>query len=235
MRRIALLAQALTAALLALAGPAAAGSLEIGPTSVQMIGPERTSTIRIKNIADADTTVQVRTVDWTQQSGQDVYTPSTTLLASPPLIKLKPGESQVIRLVIERTPAQPQEKAYRLILDEIPNPGEVNGAAVHQSLRALVPIFITPSTSARPRLTWSATRSGDGVVLTAANNGATRERLVGLTVNGNGAQIGPPLDGYILSNASHSWTVAVPASVTSLTASGEGGYGTVQANVPIGP
>jgi P pilus assembly chaperone PapD len=73
------------------------------------------------------------------------------------------------------------------------------------------------------------------VVLTAANDGATRERLVGLTLTANGAQVGPPLDGYILSKASRSWKVAAPASVTSLSAAAEGGFGTVQADVPIGP
>lgn len=234
MARIPFVRLAAAALLLAMAGPAAAGALEIGPTTVQMIGPERTATLRIKNIADGDTTVQVRAVDWTQDQGKDVYTPSTTLLASPPLVKLKPGESQVIRLVIERTPPQPQEKAYRVILDEIPNPQEVNGAAVHQSIRALVPVFITSSTSARPNLKWSATRSGDGVVLTAANEGAMRERLIDLTLSANGAAVGPPMEGYVLSHASRSWTVTAPAAVTSLSASAEGGFGTVKADVPVG-
>jgi fimbrial chaperone protein len=223
------------AALLALAGPAAAGALEIGPTTVQMIGPERTATIRIKNIGDAETTVQARTVDWAQPQGQDVYTPSTTLLVSPPLVKLKPGESQVLRLVVEQTPPQAQEKSYRLILDEIPNPESINGAGVRESVRALVPVFITASTSSRPKLKWSATRSGDGVVLTAANDGAMRERLVDLNLKANGAAVGPPMEGYVLSHGSRSWTVPAPASVTSLSASAEGGFGTVQADVPIGP
>jgi fimbrial chaperone protein len=223
-------------AALALSSPALAGALEIGPTTVQMIGPERAGTITVKNVGDAATNIQVRTVDWTQVNGDDVYTPSTTLAASPPLIKLGPGESQVVRLIVRGTPAAPTEKAYRLILDEVASEKTINGAGVHTTIRALVPVFITPSLAARPNLRWSATRSNGAVVLAASNEGATRERLINLKVTAGGVAAPDTLEGYVLSHQTRSWALpSIAPTATSLSTAAEGGYGTVQANVPVSP
>jgi fimbrial chaperone protein len=215
----------------------AAGAVGISPTTVQMIGPERTATITVKNIGDAETSIQVRTVDWSQPQGQDVYAPSATLLASPPLVKLAPGASQVVRLVVEQTPPSAEEKPYRLILDEIPSSPATQGASVTATIRALVPVFITASTRSRPSLRWSAARADSGIVLTANNDGPMRERLVDLTVSADGVPLGAtPPEGYVLSHASRTWTVTgAPATAKSLKISGEGGFGTVKADVPIGP
>ncbi|GAA0644192.1 fimbrial biogenesis chaperone [Brevundimonas lenta] len=228
---------AVIAAAVLVAFPVAAGSLEIGPIRVQMIGPERTATLTIRNVDSAATNVQIRTVDWSQPNGIDDYSPSAVLLASPPLVTLGPGESQVIRLVVEHMPDSPRERAFRLILDEIPPQQEASATGVQTAIRALVPVFVTPSTASRPSLRWTAVRSGDGVVLTAINDGDTRERLIDLQVTVNGQPVvDAPLEGYVLSGGSRAWTLTSGAAqAASLAVSAEGEYGTVQANVPVTP
>ncbi|RJF85791.1 molecular chaperone [Sphingomonas cavernae] len=224
----------MVAALLVTATPLSAGSLEIGPTRVQMIGPERTATLTIRNVDSAPSNIQVRTVDWSQPEGADLYAPSKQLLASPPMVTLAPGESQVIRLVVEDLPKVPGETAFRLILDEIRPQRAEGGAGVQAALRALVPVFVTPSTQSRPKLRWTAARSGQNVLLTAHNDGDARDRLVNLNVTAGGKAVGDPLEGYVLSRARRSWTLAAVPAATSLRVAAEGDYGAVQADVPIG-
>lgn len=237
MTRNRLLAGLLAAALLVVAPVADAGSLEIGPISIQMIGAERTATLTIRNSDSEPVTVQIRTVDWSQADGADVYAPSTTLMTSPPLVTLAPGESQVIRMVIEDTPNVRRELAFRLILDEIPSPGEPLTTGVDTALRVLVPVFVTPTTADRPSLRWSATRSGDQLSLTAINEGQTRERLLDLQVASRGQPLTTaPLDGYILSGGQRTWTMdlgSAPAGPIAITAAGE--FGPVEANVAVAP
>jgi fimbrial chaperone protein len=225
----------LAAAALLAAMPAGAGSLEIGPIRVQMIGPERTATLTVRNTDSTPVNVQVRTLDWTQPEGVDAYVPSAVLMASPPLVTLAPGESQVIRLVVENMPDAPRERAFRLILDEIPNrTGPSTG--VQATIRALVPVFVTPSTDSRPNLRWSASRSGEQLTVTAVNDGPARERLINLQVSAGGQPIGDPMEGYVLSGGRRSWTLDAGASqANALSISAEGEYGAVEANVPVTP
>jgi fimbrial chaperone protein len=237
MPRIAAVAALVVAAVLAFApAPVAAGSLEIGPVRVQMIGSERTATLTIRNSDTTPVTIQIRTVDWNQPDGADVYTPSAVLMVSPPLVTLAPGETQVIRLVIENLPEASTERAFRLIVDELPASAGVLPAGVTTALRVLVPVFVTPSTESRSSLRWEAKQEDGSLTVTAINDGAARERLINLQVSGAGQPIGDPLEGYILSGGRRSWTIDTGGSAaTPLTVSAEGEYGTVEANVPVTP
>ncbi|WP_162252081.1 molecular chaperone [Brevundimonas sp. Root1423] len=216
--------------------PSAAGSLEIGPIRVQMIGSERTATLTIRNTDATPVTVQIRTVDWTQPGGADVYTPSSVLMVSPPLVTLAPGESQVVRLVLEHVPEASTERAFRLIVDEIPASASGLPAGVMTALRVLVPVFVTPSTESRSRLRWEAKQEGESLTVTAINEGAARERLINMQVSNAGQPVGEPLEGYVLSGGRRTWTIdTAGAAATALTVSAEGEYGTVEANVPVTP
>ena len=65
MTRSSAVALALAAAVLLGAGTAKASSLEVGPIRVQMIDPERTTTVTLRNSGTAPITVQVRyTATW---------------------------------------------------------------------------------------------------------------------------------------------------------------------------
>ena len=224
---------AVAAVLLTGIGASRAASLEVGPIRVQMYGAERTTTVTLRNSGTAPMSVQVRAVDWTQDSNGDAYAPSATLVASPPLAQIAPGESQVVRLVIENVAEIATERTYRLILDEIP--GErAGGVGVQTALRALVPVFITPSANSRPRLRWTAVRSGNNVNLTVQNSGDSRERLVNARVTAGGTDLGSRPEGYVLSGASRTWVLPAPAGAASVRVTGEGEYGAVEVDVPIG-
>lgn len=237
MSRLAALAALVVAAtLISAPAPARTGSLEVGPIRMQMIGAERTATLTIRNADSEPINVQIRTVDWTQPEGSDLYLPSSVLMVSPPLVTLAAGESQVVRVVVEGMPRTTNERAFRLILDEMPATSDALPTGVKTALRVLVPVFVTPSTDSRSSLRWSATQEDGQLTLTASNEGAARERLVNLQLAAGGRPIGDPLEGYVLAGGRRIWTVETGgAPVSALTVSAEGEYGTVEANVPVTP
>ncbi len=219
------------------AAPAFAGGLEIGPITVQMVGQERTSTLTVHNTAGDPITVQVRTVDWSQSQAGDVYAPSTTLVASPALITLGPGETQTVRLVLENVAQAPHEQSYRLILDEIPHAGGTVPAGLKTAVRILVPVFLSLSLQGRPQVRWSAQRTQAGLVVTAHNDGAARERVSGFVLSSGSQPLGAnaQLEGYVLSGSTRSWTLPnAPTAVTNVTISGQGAYGPVNAHATVG-
>lgn len=235
MSKLAALAALIVAAVLT-AAPARRGSLEVGPIRMQMFGPERTATLTVRNAATTPVSVQIRTVDWTQPEGSDLYAPSSVLMVSPPLVTLDAGETQIVRVVVEGMTEARTERAFRLILDELPSASDALPAGVTTTLRILVPVFVTPSTESRADLVWSATQGDGQLTLTAANQGSTRERLINLQLSAGGRPIGDPLDGYVLAGGRRIWTVDTgSAPVSAVTVSAEGEYGTVQADVPVTP
>lgn len=222
------------ALVLAPAAAEAAGALTIAPINVTLIGKERTSTVQVRNAGAEAISVQIRTVDWTQADSKDVYSPSKSLIASPPFFTLQPNQAQVVRLVVDAAKAPATEQAWRLIVDQLAPPKSEGGSGVSVPIRALVPVFLAPSTSARPKLSWTAAKAPQGVKLTVSNNGPVHDRITGLTLASPGASAPAqePLFGYVLSGASRTWTASGPAG-GALTVSGDGAFGPVKADLRV--
>ncbi|MCR5877509.1 molecular chaperone [Phenylobacterium sp. J367] len=230
-----LIAAVLAASTLAIAPAAQAASLEIGPVNVSLIGRERTATVQVRNPGTEPLNVQIRPVDWTQADGQDVHTPSETLVVSPPFFTVAPGQAQTVRLVVNLPKTPTTERAWRLIIDELP-PAKAGGVAgVVVPIRALVPVFLAPSLAARPKLAWSATSQDGQLRLNVANSGPVHERLIGLQLTSGGKPVGgpDPLFGYVLSGTSRTWSVPAAGAEGAVSLRGDGAFGPVKADVAV--
>jgi fimbrial chaperone protein len=229
-RRLATLA---ALAALALAPAARGGPLEISPVRIGLVGPERAASLALRNLSDHATRIQVRAFDWTQADGEDRHAPSRSLVASPPAFSLAPGQVQVVRLAILDTPDPERERAWRLVLDELPDAG-APAAGDDLPVRALTPVFLAPPGAAPARLRWSAHRIPGGLVLTAANDGGLHERLQDMTVTADdGRRLNgeAPLAGYVLAGSSRSWRLPGAERVEGLRVTAGGEAGPVQAEV----
>ncbi|KKW90618.1 hypothetical protein YP76_18765 [Sphingobium chungbukense] len=219
--------------------PARAQELGISPVRVEMTGDERAATITVRNTSGAPVNLQVRALDWRQAGGTEHFTPTDMLMASPPIAALAPGDTQIVRLVADGLQPIAAEKAFRLVLDQIPSAAPLEGAGMRIQLRVLVPVFVLPKGGLRPDLHWRAKRASEGLILTVVNDGARHDRLLNLKImTGAGAPIALPSTntGYVLSGGSQSWTVpAVPENVRALRISGEGEFGGISADVSIAP
>ena len=224
-----ILRPALISALLLLSSLAVASGLQVSPISLSLQARESASGLTISNTGDDMVHAQVRIYQWSQDEKGDQLTPSRGLLASPPMIKLKPGENQLIRIIRAKAPPQGSgavEDAYRILINEIPVQSATQKSGIQFALSYSLPVFVQPVgiDKTSPRLQWSTHLQADGkeVKLRVSNSGNGHAQLAALSFTdtaGISTVINPGLLGYVLPGATMNWTLKIPPS--ALTAGGK--------------
>ncbi|OYV74740.1 MAG: hypothetical protein B7Z66_15440 [Chromatiales bacterium 21-64-14] len=191
---------------------AVADSLEVSPINLHL-GANNTGILNTVNRGDKSIVAQVEAFHWQQSDGKDVLTPSTTLQVSPPIIRLGPGKKQIVRIRVTAKPTGPRERAYRLVVSELPNPAEQAKGRVRVLLQFRLPVFVGGAQTTPRLLAWTATTSGSNLVLRVSNRGDRHVKLAGLHVvapDGHDTTIEPASFYYVLPGATHEWTVSEP-------------------------
>ena len=220
---------ALISSLLLSPNLAVAGGLQVSPISLSLQARESASGLTLSNSSDEVINAQVRVYQWSQDDKGDQLTPSRGLLASPPMIELKAGEKQLIRIIRAKAPPQGTgavEAAYRIMVNEIPVKPVNQTTGLQFALSYSLPVFVQPVgvVKTSPQLQWSTHLQADGkeVTLRVSNTGNGHAQLAGLSfINtaGNSTDINPGLLGYVLPGATMNWTLKIPPS--ALTAGGK--------------
>lgn len=88
--------------------------------------------------------MQVRIVRWKQEGGYERYSAQQDVVASPPIVTIGKGSKQLIRLIKQGTVPLGVEQAYRIIVDEIPQPDAKAEPAIGLKLqmRYSIPLFV---------------------------------------------------------------------------------------------
>lgn len=170
----------------------ATGATSISPVSINVPASGR-AIVTVRNDHSREILYQISVLSWQVVDGIDVYQDTPDFIASPPIFELAPQHSQVVRIGLRNPVRQSLEKAYRLVIKEVPRPGsaEEREGAVNFALQYLVPVFVVPTRSVKnPPLTWSLRQEGDTVVVRANNAGPRRKAFSGV-----GLSRGPDLAG----------------------------------------
>ena len=187
-----------------------AASLQISPVSIQLTGAENGKVVNLSNGGDQPIHAQIRTFAWDQADEQDTLTPTRELIASPPIAEVAPGGQQVIRVIrASRAPVQ-QERAYRLLIDELPSEATSAGANVQFRFRYSVPLFISSGDQTdKPKLQWSIVDRNGKPYLRVTNSGAVHAQLsaVSLASGASGIPVSTGLLGYVLPGRTRSWSL----------------------------
>ncbi|WP_416411678.1 molecular chaperone [Pantoea sp. App145] len=187
----------------------AANSLMIWPIDPAINPDDKASELWLENRGNATTLMQVRIFTWQQVNQREQYQTQQQVLASPPLVRIEPGQKQLVRLIKQVPPDAGKEMAYRVVLDEIPTPRTpgANQAGLTFQMRYSVPLFVYGSgltaDSAKPNLSWRVENSEGKRWLLLTNNGNGHARLSNVTIGGR--PIGNGLFGYVLANSSNRW------------------------------
>ncbi|MFS2221067.1 molecular chaperone [Pantoea sp. B65] len=200
--------------------PAFAGnSVLIWPIDPKVASDEKAAELWLENRGASTTLMQVRVFSWQQVDGVEQYQTQQQLLASPPLVRIEPGQKQLVRLVKQTAPPPGQEAAYRVLLDEIPTPqppGE-NQAGLNFQMRYSVPLFVyghgLDAATAKPLLSWRIIRQQGKAFLEMTNRGAGHARLSKASLGGRSLSDG--LYGYVLANSTYRWPLSFPAAANS--------------------
>lgn len=191
--------------------PASAGSFGISPLRLELSGQVRTAALTVRNDEDAPALIQVETLQWTQDGGQEKLDPTTDLLVSPTVFTLPPKGTQLVRVALRGSPDPTRELSYRAILQEVPPEASPDFTGLRVALRLSIPVFVAPTSPAKPDLAWSATVDDNGaIVLRADNNGGAHARVLGLTLtpgSGTGPVLQDTVATYILPGQYRTWTL----------------------------
>lgn len=168
----------LAVATLATIVPALAGSFQVNPIQIVLQPGKTISSLTIRNVDRQPVSVRVLTYRWTQVAGDDVYTPSDDLIASPPIFTIAANAKQLVRVGLRRrTPGA----AYRVILEEIPRPSKDN--VIQVALRLNLPMYVLTAAGAKPAVRWSASRDAAGeIAIEGRNDGAAHSQVTAIAV-----------------------------------------------------
>jgi fimbrial chaperone protein len=207
---------AIALALCHIAAPAAAraAAIVIWPIDPIIRPQEQATALWLENKGDTPVTMQVRALAWTQPTGDDRLDRQDDVVASPPIATVAPGARQLVRL-IRRAPATAPERAFRLLIDELPPPPAITGnnaveARLQVQMRYSIPLFVQGAADAAPpQLDARVAATGAGRQLLVHNGGAGHARLTDLRLiaaDGRSVMLRAGLAGYVLPGA----TIAIP-------------------------
>jgi fimbrial chaperone protein len=193
-------------------GTAQAGSLRVSPVLFEVSQARPTATLTLQNQGDAPMIVQVRVFLWRNGPTGDVLTPTTDVAASPPFATVAAGAEQTVRLVRVAPGPPVDEQAYRVLVDELPNPDRSDGHLVTLLMRHSMPLFVEGNGLRRPDVAWAVSADASGYHLTAANHGARRERIADVRLyDAAGALLAEQggLLGYVLGGSGSDWRLSL--------------------------
>jgi len=133
-------------------GMAEAGTLKVSPIKVFLPADGKSEVIHIKNPDPTPALVQVQAVEWVKAEDLDQAERAEEILAVPPIFEMAPNSEQVIRLAHRDSGGAAVEKAYRLLITEVPE--EVDPGGVAFAVRLNMPLFVTPK-GAEPDPEWN--------------------------------------------------------------------------------
>lgn len=211
------LRRALFPGLLALlvAGEAVAAALGVAPTRIELAPGQTSASLTIENQANAAVTLQVQTFAWSGPAIDPELRSGRELIAVPPVFSLEPGAKQIVRVAL-RTPVEDgRERAYRLLITEVPVTWADDTMGVRFALRLSLPVF-AQAAGAKAAPAWRVRSTGRGGELELANRGTAHLRLrrIELRAAGKGGGdpvqvIDAPMD--ILPGEAQRWPLAAAA------------------------
>lgn len=206
---------ALTAVLSSYILPVCAASLQVAPILLEVPAGQAATTLTLTNEGLKPLDAQVRVFSWKQIDGRDVYTPATDVIVSPPTLTMEPRTDYTVRVIRTSSEQAQQEEAYRVVVDELPDPLRARGGAVQVLLRHSVPLFFSSGRETEPRLVWKTEKRGQNLVVTAQNMGSMRARITQLQVmHGQQAiSFGQGLVGYALGHSTMTWQRPLPSGM----------------------
>jgi fimbrial chaperone protein len=186
-----------------------AASLQVSPVLLEITAPGAAAMVTLRNNGKRPIATQVRVFRWSQEAGAERLEPTTDVVASPPAVELRPDQDYVVRVVRTTTRPIEREEAYRLLVDELPEPRQ-RARAVTFVLRHSIPVLFDTQDGSPPSLVWRVTQTARDVALTVTNQGDRRLRLAEVKISdGTGATVslGRGLVGYVLGGSTMTFMV----------------------------
>lgn len=198
-----------------------AATILLWPIDPWLAADMKATELWVQNQGNSATTMQVRIVRWKQENGLERYTAQQEVVASPPIVTIGKGSKQLIRLIKQGNVPMGVEQAYRIIVDEIPQPQdkETPQMGLKLQMRYSIPLFVygqgietikegAHHALVNPReLSWRVVRENGQPALQVRNQGDVHVRLSQVTLQQGGQTrtLADGLLGYVLPGSARSW------------------------------
>jgi fimbrial chaperone protein len=201
---------------------ALAGAFGVSPIRVDLDPGTRTGLITVTNDEDRKLYFQLALFEWTQTAaGEDQYADSSDLLFFPRIFTVDGKDKRLIRVGLKAPPLE-RERAYRLFIEEMPDPSAAPGAGAQIAVRLRfgVPIFVSAGKGEANAEVISAEASKGSMRVAIRNNGTRQIRFEEVGLRDGDRTIAKTAGWYVFPGATRSFTLPVapgdcpvPASV----------------------
>lgn len=171
-------AVALLLGLIALAPAAAAqdAGYRVSPVIVHIAAERGIGSFTVHNGQNRDVSFDVQAFAWSQISGADALEPTREIVVAPSVFIIAAGADQIVRVgAVDRNVALTQERAYRLILRELPQPDEPRGQ-FRMRVEMSMPVFLRAN-GQRSNFSIARQHGADGAEAVFANTGVAHVAL----------------------------------------------------------
>lgn len=198
-------------ALSALSFDAAAGAFGVSPIRIDLDPGARSGLVTVTNDDDRKQQFQLKLFEWTQSAtGEDELAESADLIFFPQIFAVEAKQQRIVRVGVKAPPAGPS-RAFRLFIEELPDPNEPpgGGAQIAVRLRFGVPIFLSSGKGeALPQIdAVEATKSGLRVGI--RNSGSRPIRFEEVTALAGDRVVAKSAGWYVFPGATRSFLLAV--------------------------
>lgn len=215
--------------LLALLSLPAWGMANLGfsPLRLDMRADAPVTQLSVVNQGDRPVLTQVSVKRWQQPAGEDALEDDDRLVVTPALFRLAPGKRQIVRIGWPRgATVTAAEQAWRVLIEEVPLPGDRPASGLSLSLRISLPLFLAGTATAEQALRWQWQPASDGQPprLLVRNAGNQHARITRIQLAGDSEASATLL--YVLPGATRPVALdklpdAMPASLSITDDSGE--------------
>jgi fimbrial chaperone protein len=139
-----------------------AGSFSVAPLRIDLSKSESANIINLQNIESKPVTVQLYVMAWSHKNGDDHYTTTRDVIATPQVFHLRANGLQIIRVGLLKKPETNEELSYRLFIEEIPDPSVADFKGVQLALKISLPIFVAPENKSQHNLEFQTEFQSDG-------------------------------------------------------------------------
>lgn len=151
--------------------PGYTNSIKVSPTRIDLSSKEKIATLTVSSPSQNPILIQTELVRWTQENGEDIYTPTERLAVLPSAFSIPPGQKQQLRIALQH-PSSDLETAYRLYVREVVSSKESGyQGGLKIALRIGIPIFVEPLTQPIEVLDWEVTQKNNSIGVRLKNNG----------------------------------------------------------------
>lgn len=206
----------------------AAGSLLLWPLDPTIEAGAKAGALWLENVGTTPMTLQVRVFAWDQQSFEDRYIDQNVVVGTPPFTTIAPGKKQLVRLTLAAPIPAGEERAFRILVDEIPTTDAATTTGLKLQMRYSLPLFAygkglwgkaegrkPGAVEAQPKLAWSFIEDSGIRYLQVRNSGRGHARLsqvklvdasrASASASAGSVDIAKGLLGYVLPGKTMRW------------------------------